>query len=168
MYESLNEIHNCKVNWRKIITKIYQEFKGHITRIDIAIDFINYGLSVNNIHVDLCNKKTMLVNKLNAKIKEDRIEYIGSNNEVETIYIGSRRSDAFLRIYNKKKEQSDKNGPYRELANRCDDWIRIEGEFKHRLARQIGAMIYTLNTDCIEPYLANYIMDHWKLVKYDD
>ncbi|WP_223898619.1 hypothetical protein [Lactobacillus huangpiensis] len=54
------------------------------------------------------------------------------------------------------------------MANSCDDWVRVEGEFKNRECHQIGAMVSTLTTDNIGPYLVNYVNKHWKLVVNND
>lgn len=48
--ESPAELHELSVswsvNWKEIIEWLY-EVLGHISRLDIAIDLINYGFSVN-------------------------------------------------------------------------------------------------------------------------
>ncbi len=50
LYESPAELHELSVswsvNWKEIIEWLY-EVLGHISRLDIAIDLINYGFSVN-------------------------------------------------------------------------------------------------------------------------
>ncbi len=68
----------------------------------------------------------------------------------------------------KKTEQLSKQGMFHTLANSCDDWVRVEGEFKNRECHQIGAMVSTLTTDNIGPYLVNYVNKHWKLVVNND
>ncbi|RHW50331.1 hypothetical protein DS834_06690 [Lactobacillus bombicola] len=164
LFESLCKLQDIKVNWKKIIELIYQKFRGHISRIDIAIDLIDYNFSINEIFAKLKCEEYIFLNARNQAITEDRIKYIGTKKEVLTIYVGSRRSDAFLRLYNKKQEQSDNKGLYRLVADKHDNWVRFEGEFKHREAHAIGAMISTLNTNNIYPYLAGCILKHWKMV----
>lgn len=164
LYEDLCKFNNIEVNWRKIITVIYQKFKGHTSRIDVAVDFINFGYSVDKIYNGLLFKKYLFINPVRQKINFKRIQHIGRSNEVNTIYVGSRLSDAFLRIYDKKLEQTNNKGVYHSLANHCDNWVRVEGEFKNKECHHMGAMVATLATDNIEPYLASYIFKHWKLV----
>lgn len=168
LYEELCELNNIEVNWRQIITKVYQMFKGHTSRIDIAIDFINWGYSVDKIYQKLFRGKYAFINPVKQKINFEHIQHVGRSNEVNTIYVGSRYSDAFLRIYNKKLEQMSNKGVYHSLANHCEDWVRVEGEFKNRECHNMGAMVTTLATDNIEPYLASYVFKHWKLVVNDD
>ncbi|WP_279096418.1 replication initiation factor domain-containing protein [Lactobacillus taiwanensis] len=164
LYESLCKVNNLDANWRKIITAIYQRFGGHTTRIDIAIDLINKGYSVNDIYKHLKSGNYVFINPVNQRINFKRIQHIGRSNEVNTIYVGSRYSDSYLRIYDKKLEQMSKKGIFHSLANRCNDWVRVEGEFKNRECHNIGAMVSNLPTDNIEPYLASYVNKHWRLV----
>lgn len=168
LYESLCQLNSIEVNWRKIITAIYQRYHGHTTRIDVAIDLINKGYSVNTIYQNLKNGKYVFINPRNQKINSNRIQHIGTSDVVNTIYVGSRFSDSYLRIYDKKTEQLSKQGMFHTLANSCDDWVRVEGEFKNRECHQIGAMVSTLTTDNIGPYLVNYVNKHWKLVVNND
>ena len=164
MFESLAQLQDIKVDWKRIVEVIYQKFQGHVSRIDVAIDLIDYGYSVDEIYNKLKNEEYLFLNARKQIIPAKRIRYIGANNQVLTIYVGSRNSDAFLRLYDKRQEQLDNKGLYRSLANNYQDWIRVEGEFKHLEAHAIGAMVSTLNTDNIYPYLADCILKHWKLV----
>ena len=106
----------------------------------------------------------VFINPIKQRINFNRIQYIGRSDEINTIYVGSRYSDAYLRIYNKKLEQMNKKGIFHSLAINCNDWVRVEGEFKNRECHNIGAMVSTLSQDDIEPYLASYVNKHWKLV----
>lgn len=80
------------------------------TRIDIALDVWNEGVSVEdwyeawmNVHADNLQKS---------------IKFLKSPRG-DSFYVGSRHSETMLRIYDKAKEQG--------LAN---DWIRLEAECK--------------------------------------
>lgn len=167
MYESLCRINDLEVNWRKIITKIYQKYNGHTSRMDVAIDFVNCNYSVDDIYKKLLTGEYIFIDSMKREISLKHIMQIGENGATNTICVGSRFSDCYLRIYDKKVEQGTKNGIFHSLANSCSDWIRVEGEFKKRECHRIGAMVSTLPTDDIEPFLANYIFKHWKLVLSD-
>lgn len=168
LYEHLCQVNNIEFNWRKIITKIYQKFQGHTSRIDVAIDFINFGYSVNTIYEKLFFNKYVFLNPVKQKINFKRIQHIGRSTKVNTLYVGSRLSDGFLRIYDKKLEQINNKGVFHSLANQCNDWVRVEGKFKNRECHDMGAMVSTLTTDKIDTYLASYIFKHWKLVSVYD
>jgi DNA relaxase NicK len=163
LYESLAELDGITVNWKRIIEELYKKM-GHISRIDIATDLINYEFSVNQIIQRLKSEKSFFLNAQGNKINSNRFKIIGNYEEAQTLYVGSRKSDAFLRIYNKKIEQDRASGLYRNLARNCKDWIRVEAEFKHRLAKDIGKYIAELTADNIYPYLLGCVLERWSLV----
>lgn len=164
LFENLAELHGITINWQEIIRTLHKDYNGHISRIDIATDLLNYGFSINDISQRLKEEKSFFLNKQGNKINSNRFRIVGTTDEAQTLYIGSRKSDAFLRIYDKKIEQSRIDGLYRALANECEDWIRIEGEFKHRLAKEIGTYISNLETDNIYPYLLGCVLERWSLI----
>lgn len=153
-----------KIDWHKVIEEIYQIYHGHASRIDIATDFINHGFSVAELYQNLQSEKWLFIDSVNRKIPLKRIGHIGAGEQVETIYVGSRKSDNFLRLYDKKKEQMKANGPYHNIAVNCNNWVRVEAEIKGRASRVLGSTIATLTTDDIYPYLAGYVYKRWKLV----
>lgn len=165
LYENLAHLYGISVNWQKLIKQVCQEYGGHISRIDIATDLINYGFSVNEINKKLVNKQYVFLNKRGYRINLKRCRIIGSSEEAQTLYVGSRNSDAFLRIYNKKLEQSRPNGLYRNIADSCNDWIRVEAEFKHRLARKMGSFISSFEGENIYPHLLTCVLDRWLLIE---
>ena len=167
LYESLAELHGIPINWKRIIEELYEKM-GHISRIDIATDLINYGFSVNRIIQRLKNEESFFLNTQGNKINSNRFKIIGNYEEAQTLYVGSRKSDAFLRIYNKKIEQDRASGLYRNLARNCNDWVRVEAEFKHRLAKDLGRYIATLTIDNIYPYLLGCVLERWSLVDKEE
>lgn len=64
----------------------------HFSRLDLAID-LNANLSEYFIYSDVATKTTV---------------HSGLTGQMETKYIGTRTSDKFIRIYNKKQEVNDK------------------------------------------------------------
>ena len=152
------------ISWHKVIEQIYQVYHGHASRIDIAADFINHGFSVAEVYQNLRSGKWLFIDSVNRKITLKRIGHIGAGEQVETIYVGSRKSDNFLRLYDKKKEQMKARGLYHNVAVNCNDWVRVEAEIKGRASRVLGSTIATLTTDDIYPYLAGYVYKRWKLV----
>lgn len=164
LFEDLAEMQGITIDWKEIIQTIYKEYRGHISRIDIATDLLNYGFSVNEISQRLKNQESFFINKQGNRISSNRFKIVGTTDAAQTLYIGSRKSDAFLRIYDKKIEQNRTDGLYRSLAKECEDWVRIEGEFKHRLAKEIGTYISNIETDSIYPYLLGCVLERWSLV----
>lgn len=168
VYESLCRDKGIIVDWKKIISQVYQEFRGHLSRIDIAIDFINYNYLVSDIWNKLQEEQYLFLNARNQKINSQKIKGINSVEGAQTIYVGSRKSDSYLRIYDKKVEQLKKKGIYYQLANKVNNWTRIEGEFKHRESKRIGSEISTMPMFDLNSYLAEIILRHWKLVAKSD
>lgn len=170
LYEALAKMNDIKVNWHELIGRICLVFKGHVSRIDIAVDLINYGFSVDAIATNLKQGKYQFINGVTKRIIGlEKMKIVGDSGEIDTIYVNSRKSDSFLRIYNKRKESlSSKSSGYYSMANNTKDWVRIEGEFKHKEAHRIGNNIAEL-TDSRKLYsfLANCITQHWILTVND-
>ncbi|MDD4706415.1 MAG: replication initiation factor domain-containing protein [Bacilli bacterium] len=102
-YECRIEFNPNKINEleNEILQFILKQcFNYHLTRIDIACDLFNYKLQDYNITTLKPMKKAYYY---------DRV------GELETVYIGSLKSNRFFRIYNKAREQ-----------NEVGDWWRVE------------------------------------------
>jgi len=93
--------------------------KDRCTRIDLALDAENEGLKIGT----LADETKSGVSGLRVK----SYSHILSQDSGETLYLGSRQSEQFMRIYNKAAEQM-----------REGDWIRIELECKGSRARELG------------------------------
>lgn len=63
MFESLAQLQDIKVDWKRIVEVIYQKFQGHVSRIDVAIDLIDYGYSVDEIYNKLKNEEYLFLNE---------------------------------------------------------------------------------------------------------
>ncbi|MDK6666400.1 replication initiation factor domain-containing protein [Lactobacillus crispatus] len=83
--------------------------KPHVTRLDIAVDFINWE------HAGMRQK--ML--KPNTAVT---IEY-GKAGNIETIYCGKRKSNLQYRYYDKKLERKQKK---KKSINNISNWERLE------------------------------------------
>lgn len=163
-YEQLAPSHGIEIDWVKIIKDVVK-LGGHLTRIDIAADFVNYVFSADSIYKNLLAKKYFFQNRAKRKIKLDRIKAISGNGIVQTIYVGSRPSDAFLRIYDKRNEQIKRKGPFLALAENCNSWTRFEAEIKGDLSHEIGLKISNLTDDNdLLPFLVNFFAIQWQLL----
>lgn len=84
------------------------------TRIDVALDDFGPFFTLGEINALVENKQMVTKFRTYKRVIEASIS--GSDLKGETLYIGSNKSDAFIRIYNKALEQ-----------NMADmDWIRWE------------------------------------------
>lgn len=104
---------------------------GHVTRIDLAVDDIGtqyYDLDTVIHHLD--------DNRYSSKFKSFRVLRQRLNGEDScTVYLGSGKSSAMLRIYDKQAEQNAKRlKDGRPLIE--ESWLRWELELKHSNAHQ--------------------------------
>lgn len=164
LYENLAQLYGIKIDWRNLISTVCNQYIGHVSRIDIATDLIDYGFSVNTISKNLQQGKYVFLNMIGNRIDRKRYKAIGNMDNVQTLYVGSRKSDAFLRIYDKKVEQLRADGMYRSIALNCNDWVRVEAEFKHRLAKKMGQLITNYEGNNMYPYLLGCVLERWSLV----
>jgi len=88
-------------------------------RLDIAFDVSDAGLNIPELYSELKHGRAM------TKVKKYSLI---TGNQGDTLYIGSRESEQFIRIYDKAKEQGD------FIA----DKIRIEIELKGSRALQMA------------------------------
>lgn len=113
----------------------------HVTRADFAFDFINYA-------GDFLDKCMDWVIPCCQKSIRPRISTCGSGGQLtvsprpaeHTLYLGSTRSDAMLRIYDKKIE-TEKRGAaldaYQKFGvENIESWIRIEWQTRDKVAHQ--------------------------------
>ena len=111
---------------------------GQITRLDLAVDDLGvrfYGLDELS---DLLNGRVgncKIVSKFRSFQEICKRKLTGEKTG-QTIYLGSRKSETFMRIYDKRLEQMNKHGE--DLGV---DWIRWELEFKGDRAVQVARLI---------------------------
>ena len=123
------------------------------SRIDIAIDLINEGISINDIHSDYLNDKLliMVMRERKGRIEQTQKRYelnsISHGSEFETLMFGKRESPVMLRIYNKKIEQISKRGSRYSEALLYTDWVRFEAEAKSVYAHKITEQLLFAQTD---------------------
>lgn len=127
----------------------YHAGNAHISRIDVALDFIDEGLEAPEIYNNLVDEKERLVDKNNRK-NRSKISAVVNDQRVNTIYVGSKKKNTrlLMRIYDKKLEQINKahQASHYLIAKNCNDWIRFEASFRQNYARQIGEELSKLTT----------------------
>ncbi|QQZ09585.1 replication initiation factor domain-containing protein [Heyndrickxia vini] len=123
-------------------------YTSRLSRIDIAIDFINEKISVNTIYNQL-SKKNQIVRTAYGRKNNSNLSGLTHNNVTSTFYLGTRGKNikALLRVYDKKKEQLDTMGIRYDEALQYDDWVRFEASFKGTYAHDLTDEIVNINTD---------------------
>lgn len=111
----------AKEGWEKrLFTFLALAVRGKITRIDVAHDFLNGEYTPEKAYKQWNKGKFSLTNR------KPKLETRGTDwhdpkgTSGKTLYIGSRESSKYLRVYEKGKAFGDKSSP----------WVRAEVEFK--------------------------------------
>ena len=129
-------------------------YETKLSRIDLTADYINEQLDLSKIYQDMMDEKISVFRE-HYSIKKHSMEYrrVPMNfkaivgDEVETIYVGSPKSNARLRIYDKRIEQIIHKGNKLAKAKAVRDWIRFEGVFRHLYARQISEALMKIKNE---------------------
>jgi hypothetical protein len=108
------------------------------TRLDLALDATDSGLEIDDLAADYELNRTL------GTVR--RWNYVLAPNGGQCLYIGSRQSDTFVRIYNKEAEQAAHS-----LKPESADWKRVELESKGVAARSVASELASgagLDTVC--------------------
>ena len=152
--------------WRFVSNKHVREMlKGaltmkdaqvRVTRIDLAVDFVDEGLSVDEIS-QAVNESTVGFFKeqrdgILREISKGRRTH-GKEGEVQTLYLGTRRKNSrwLARLYDKAAEQTSRKGPHLAFALKQSDWKRLELELRHGFADQAGSFL----AECLDDTIAD-------------
>lgn len=107
-----------KEKQKVIMALMLFEFK-HLSRIDIAIDFINgnYPGMLHRIFKPYASTSYIGENLINEQ------GLFGVGMKLETLYIGKRRSLSLIRYYDKKREQTK---AHKKVSENVKSWERLE------------------------------------------
>lgn len=139
-------------------------YSSRISRIDIAIDFINEKVSCNTIYNQLF-KKNHIVKSDTGRKNNSVLSAVLVNGIASTFYLGSKGKNikALLRVYDKKKEQIDRNGVRFEEAVYYKDWVRFEAVFKGKYAHELSEKIKKINNETdLKDILVSALTDRYQ------
>lgn len=139
-------------------------YTSRLSRIDIAIDFINEKVSVNTIYNQL-SKKNQIVRTAYGRKNNSNLSGITQNNITSTFYLGTKGKNikALLRVYDKKKEQIETMGIRYEEALQCDNWVRFEASYKGKYAHDLSDGLETINNDAeLKDLLVSALTDRYQ------
>lgn len=145
----------------EMLKRLSEIEKIRLSRFDIAIDFIDENLIVDDLYQRIQSGEIQVFNKKNDRIETDH--YVGKARGVETLYFNKRSSASHLRIYDKKIEQIENVGPYYVKANESEDWTRFELELKQSYAHRLTELLLNC-TDWMayQQILLNIFIDCFK------
>ena len=142
---------------RELLSRVKQV--GHMTRLDLAIDDRNPYFTLPELQNIL--EEQRFVSKFRSW---QLVKDCTTSNELTgcTIYLGSRRSDIMLRVYDKQLEQIAKG------VEGADEqpWVRWELELKNEYANIVltdllnGVDVGSLVFGILSNYLRIIVLDH--------
>lgn len=126
-----------------------------VSRIDLTADYLDMELDVTQIYQGMIDGKLAIFREQETKrgVLEYRkiplnLQGFLKEGEVPTLYCGSVQSESRLRIYDKRREQLERQGTYYDKAKQLHDWVRMEGVFRGKYAKQLlEAMLKVDNDD---------------------
>lgn len=143
LYTKSTEIH-------QFLSSIQNEnlYSSRLSRIDIAIDFINENVNVNTIYNQL-SKKNQHLKTATGRKNNSNLSAITKNNITSTFYLGSKGKNikALLRVYDKKLEQIETLGFQYQDAITFENWIRFEASYRGAYAHSISLDLEFVNND---------------------
>jgi len=131
----------------------------NITRWDIACDEKSGVLDMKEMTRLLMDGQL----RSHSKRRHIHIEFDGNETAGSTLYIGSKLSDYFIRIYDKAKEEYDKEKEP-ELYN--TPWIRVELVLKKQYA--VNASLVCEDNEDFAEMVAQMINGHMAFIELDD
>lgn len=126
------------------------------SRIDLTADFIDEGISVDDIYRQIDSGRMAVYRKQldregNIHLRRSASSMRGyfSGDKVQTFYLGSlkKNTKSLLRIYDKRSEQIETHGVRAMEARRCSNWVRFEASLRHLYAQQFGDALLSCRSD---------------------
>lgn len=111
--------------------------RQNVTRCDFAFDFVNYKPDCLRELIDYVQNNHTVNDRILTLHNATSMVYELKLGGQMTLYLGSKQSDKYLRVYDKRLERSDGYGNYCKPNDydNPDSWIRFEWQTR-RLAAQ--------------------------------
>lgn len=147
-----------------------------LTRVDLTADYFDYPditytgdfLKVDSIYNAIKRGQIVVKDCQNRqRLKTGSMSALDKGGAYETCYIGSRKgkTNGFLRVYDKRKEQLKDCGNYYDKANACESWIRFEAVYRHQYAALVGEELLKVQTpEELCQLIAKYITDRYRFI----
>lgn len=118
--DNLRAMRDAGYTDEQLVSDLLKTFDGKVTRLDFAIDVREGNADPADIE-KAWHDKTIKTQARKMTVIQATTRKQGTGGK--TVYIGSRTSQCFLRVYDKGAEQGT-----------CEDWIRVEAELKPPLS----------------------------------
>ena len=130
--------------FHEVATWVFEQ-KGHFGRIDVALDDRNGVIDVDRIYASV--KAGNCVSHFRQSRLISGLDVGSGLDTGQTLCMGSRQSDTYLRIYDKAAEQRAKEKVVEGT------WIRWEMEWKSERADAVGMALSGLDQDSFQKYI---------------
>jgi phage replication initiation protein len=111
---------DCFFDWIDWFKTVREQLRGRFTRVDLAIDDEAYSVDFSTVHEAVKNKDVVRHGD-----SWDVLQRFRKGRFEQTLYLGSRTSEAMLRIYQKGLQLGG-----------TVPWLRFEAEFKSKRAER--------------------------------
>lgn len=170
-WKSLGQLQGYRFDLSNLIKFMVESHAKWFTRFDDAIDIFDSDLTIQDLYQKVDNGEILILDSMSRQLKAENQKFYGQNRKMTGFTVGSRSSDCYLRIYDKKVEQSRDDAAYSDLAKECKSWVRVEGEFKHDKAKSILKDLSSFaekdDKEAIQQKLVGYIIGQWQLTDSD-
>lgn len=140
---------------------------ARLSRIDIAIDYIDEGVNLTELYKDLQSERVQIVTSKGKKNRSKK-KAIYADGECRTIYIGQSRQKnarALLRIYDKKHQQlSQKKAVNKYIAMTCNSWTRMEAEFHEEYSNELTEELLKQTGSNLRSIMISSITDKYRFI----
>lgn len=169
---------------RKFRALTFCGFKINVSRFDVALDDIAYGLDKPILHMstiakkwanhEFCSRSQPNVDEINLDFKsaDEGFFKVGSKQMNKkrgimgrTVYWGNRKSPVFVRFYDKKAEQLQQGI---KVDDNINSWVRCEYEYHN--AKAVAVMTLFIEYD-FDEFVQRYkalVMGHLRFINSDD
>jgi len=119
-----------------VLSLIRDEWKGHVTRIDVAFDDKEGVLDLERM------RQEVKAGNFTTRWKGGHDRWGWGNQAGESLYFGRKGSDAFLCCYDKKEERLAKGHEVKE-----DHWVRVELRLRRKRADAVAQLWQEVSMD---------------------
>lgn len=150
-------------------------YTTRLSRIDLTADYFDYEdelLPNRQLSPDLIYERlkdgSCAVRNWKGRQSVRNMSAIDKDGAYETFYIGARvgKSNGFLRVYDKKREQVQSMGHRYDEAIQYKSWVRFEASFLHDSAHQLTEQLLSgsMSRQDLQRWIAKHISDRYRFV----
>ena len=153
-----------QTNIKRFLCSIQSGFYyTRLSRVDFTVDYQNWDISVDDIYQKLINNQ-LEIHDHKGDVNHSGISAFEHDGKASTFYVGSRKTGTrlFLRVYDKKAEQTEQKGFRFEEALNTDSWVRFEAVFKGDYAHQLTDIIMGTEEEKLNDLIADKITEKYR------